>query len=93
MDAAKLSGVSVVKTTTKTYLVSAFCAGVVAFNLFKDLTFNDAVFAVVIVVVMCVLSILRLKQGAVKAEDLAAKKEEIVRQAITDTTADEAEAA
>lgn len=42
---------------------------------------------------MCVLSILRLKQGAVKAEDLAAKKEEIVRQAITDTTADEAEAA
>ena len=48
---------------------------------------------VVIVVVMCVLSILRLKQGAVKAEDLAAKKEEIVRQAITDTTADEAEAA
>ena len=49
--------------------------------------------AVVIVVVMCVLSILRLKQGAVKAEDLAAKKEEIVRQAITDTTADEAEAA
>ena len=52
-----------------------------------------AVFAVVIVVVMCVLSILRLKQGAVKAEDLAAKKEEIVRQAITDTTADEEEAA
>lgn len=74
-------------------VLGAFCAGVVAFNLFKDLTFNDAVFAVVIVVVMCVLSILRLKQGAVKAEDLAAKKEEIVRQAITDTTADEAEAA
>ena len=74
-------------------VLGAFCAGVVAFNLFKDLTFNDAVFAVVIVVVMCVLSILRLKQGAVKAEDLAAKKEDIVRQAITDTTADEAEAA
>lgn len=74
-------------------MLGAFCAGVVAFNLFKDLTFNDAVFAVVIVVVMCVLSILRLKQGAVKAEDLAAEKEEIVRQAITDTTADEAEAA
>ena len=51
-------------------VLGAFCAGVVAFNLFKDLTFNDAVFAVVIVVVMCVLSILRLKQGAVKAEDL-----------------------
>ena len=74
-------------------VLGAFCAGVVAFNLFKDLTFNDAVFAIVIVVVMCVLSILRLKQGAVKAEDLAAKKEEIVRQAIADTTADEAEAA
>lgn len=65
----------------------------VAFNLFKDLEFNDAVFAVVIVVVMCALSILRLKQGAVKADDLAAKKEEIVRQAIADTTADETEAA
>lgn len=26
VDAAKLSGVSVVKTTTKTYLVSAFCS-------------------------------------------------------------------
>lgn len=74
-------------------VLGAFCAGVVAFNLFKDLTFNDAVFAVVIVVVLCALSILRLKQGAVKAEDLAAKKEEIVRQAIADTTADEAEAA
>ena len=62
-------------------------------DMFKDLTFNDAVFAVVIVVVLCALSILRLKQGAVKAEDLAAKKEEIVRQAIADTTADEAKAA
>ena len=29
-------------------VLGAFCAGVVAFNLFKDLTFNDAVFAVVI---------------------------------------------
>ena len=29
VDAAKLSGVSVVSTVTKTYLVSAFCAGVV----------------------------------------------------------------
>ena len=29
VDAAKLSGVSVVKTTTKTYLVSAFCSFVV----------------------------------------------------------------
>ena len=28
-DAAKLSGVSVVKTVTKTYLVSAFCSGIV----------------------------------------------------------------
>lgn len=74
-------------------VLGAFCAGVVAYNLFKDLTFNDAVFAVVIVVVLCALSILRLKQGAVKAEDLAAKKEEIVRQAIADTAADEAKAA
>ena len=74
-------------------VLGAFCAGVVAYNLFKDLTFNDAMFTVAIIVVMCVLTIIRLKQGAVKADDLQAKKEEIVRQAIADTAADEGTAA
>lgn len=70
-------------------VLGAFCAGVVAFNLFKDLTFNDAMFTVGIIVVMCVLTIIRLKQGAVKADDLKAKKEEIIRSAIADTAADQ----
>ena len=38
---------------------------------------------------MCVLTIIRLKQGAVKSDDLQAKKEEIIRSAIADTAADE----
>ena len=70
-------------------MLGAFCAGVVAFNLFKDLTFNDAMFTVGIIVVMCVLTIIRLKQGAVKSDDLQSKKEEIIRSAIADTAADE----
>ena len=69
-------------------VLGAFCAGVVAYNLFVDLTFSDAAFAIAIVAVMCILSVLRLKQGAVKAEDLAAEKAEIVRHAIEDTAAD-----
>ena len=69
-------------------VLGAFCAGVVAYNLFKDLTTKDAIVTVIICVVMCLLSLLRLKQGAVKADDLKAKKEEIIRQAIADTAAD-----
>lgn len=70
-------------------VLGAFCAGVVAYNLFKDLTQKDAVVTLIIVAVMCLLSIIRLKQGAVKADDLKAKKEEIVAQAIADTANDE----
>ena len=70
-------------------VLGAFCAGVVAYNLFKDLTKRDAVVTLIIVAVMCLLSIIRLKQGAVKANDLKAKKEEIVAQAIADTANDE----
>lgn len=70
-------------------VLGAFCAGVVAFNLFKDLTKKDAIVTLIIVAVMCLLSIIRLKQGAVKADDLKAKKEEIVAQAIADTANDE----
>ncbi len=70
-------------------VLGAFCAGVVAFNLFKDLTAKDAIVTLIIVAVMCVLSIIRLAQGAVKADDLKAKKAEIVAQAIADTANDE----
>ena len=67
--------------------------GIESFVINIETSENSGGFCLVIVVVLCALSILRLKQGAVKAEDLAAKKEEIVRQAIADTTADEAKAA
>lgn len=63
-------------------VLGAFCAGVVAYNLFVDLTMNDAIVCAVIVVVMFAVSYLRLKQGAVKVEDLAAKKEAIVKEAL-----------
>lgn len=63
-------------------VLGAFCAGVVAFNLFVDLTFSEGVVCVIIVVALLGLSALRLKQGAVKAEDLQAKKQAIIDEAI-----------
>lgn len=63
-------------------VLGAFCAGVVAVTLFADLKMSDAIVAVVLVAAMLVLSAIRLKQGAVKAEDLKAKKEAIIAEAI-----------
>lgn len=65
-------------------VLGAFCAAVVAYNLFVELTFRDAVVTVVIVVALVVLSVLRIKQGAVKAEDLAAKRAEVIAEALID---------
>lgn len=70
-------------------VLGAFCAGVVAYNLFVDLTFQDAVVAVAIVVLLVVVSYIRLKQGAVKVEDLKAKKIAIVEEALAMTEEDE----
>lgn len=63
-------------------VVGAVCAGVVAYNLFVDLTPTTAALTVAIVVGLLFLSWLRLKQGAVKAEDINAKKAEILKEAI-----------
>ena len=63
-------------------VLGAFCAGAVAYNLFVDLTKSDAIVCAVIVIVMFAVSFIRLKQGAVKAEDLAAKKEAIIKEAL-----------
>lgn len=63
-------------------VLGAFCAGVVAFNLFKDLTPRDTVIASVMLVTMFVLSWVRLKQGAVKKETLEQNKKEIVRKSL-----------
>lgn len=72
-------------------VLGALCAGVVAYNLFVELTLNDAIVCVVIIALMLGLSALRLKQGAVRTEDLAAKKQAIIDEALADT--DEGEAA
>lgn len=63
-------------------VLGGFCAGVVAYNLFVDLSTTDAIICVVIVLAMLALSALRLKQGAVKVEDLQAKKEAVIAEAI-----------
>ncbi|MDD7305790.1 MAG: APC family permease [Peptoniphilaceae bacterium] len=63
-------------------LIGAFCAGVVAFNLFKDLTFRDSIIVSIMIVIMFTLSWLRIKQKAVKKENLEENKREIVRKAL-----------
>lgn len=65
-------------------VLGAFCAGVVAYNLFVDLTLTGAITCVAILVIIVVLSIIRLKQGAVSKEILNERREEIIRQAIAD---------
>lgn len=50
--------------------------------MFTDLTFKDSVICVIIVVGLLGLSALRLKQGAVRAEDLEATRQAIVEEAI-----------
>ena len=69
-----------------TYIVlsalGALCAGVVAFNLFKNLTSRDAVIASIMLISMFLLSWIRLKQGAVSKETLENNKKEIVRKAL-----------
>ncbi len=65
-------------------VLGAFCAGVVAYNLFVELTFTDSIICIIIVVALIGLSALRLKQGAVSKEQLAANKKMIIEQAIAD---------
>jgi len=65
-------------------VLSALCAGIVAFNLFKDLKPKDMIASLVIIAVCAGLSVLRLKTGAVKREDLKANRESIVAQALAD---------
>ncbi|MDK8276120.1 MAG: APC family permease [Peptoniphilus duerdenii] len=62
--------------------LGALCAGVVAFNLFKNLTSRDAVIASIMLISMFLLSWIRLKQGAVSKETLENNKKEIVRKAL-----------
>ena len=58
---------------------------------FKDLSVGSMVFCVVLLVVMTGLAQLRLRTGAVKKEDLLAKRERIAAAALAATAAEEAE--
>lgn len=58
---------------------------------FKDLSVGSMVFCVVLLVVMMGLAQLRLRTGAVKKEDLLAKRERIAAAALAATAAEEAE--
>ncbi len=63
-------------------VLGAVCALVVVYNLFTGLAAKDAVICVIIVVVLIVLSEIRLKQGAVKAEDLEALRQKTIKEAL-----------
>jgi basic amino acid/polyamine antiporter, APA family len=65
-------------------VLSALCAGIVAFNLFKDLKPADMVASVIIIAVCFAVSIIRLKSGAVSKEGLAVNREAIIAQALAD---------
>lgn len=65
------------------------CALAVAFYLFKDLDTTSMIVCVILLVVLIGLSWLRLHTGAVKVEDLEAKRERIAAAAIAATEAEE----
>lgn len=64
-------------------VVGAFSNVIIIYNLFINLAKKDAIICVVIVVALVCLSLLRLKQGAVKVEDLEKEKETIIHEALT----------
>jgi APA family basic amino acid/polyamine antiporter len=65
-------------------VLGAFCAGVVAFNLFKDLNMQNAIVCVIILVALVGLSLWRLKIGAVNVDYLKEQKKKIVAEALLD---------
>ncbi len=65
-------------------ILGVFCAGVVCYNLFTELSLSDSVVCIVLVAALVGLSALRLKQGAVSKEALEANKKAVIEQAIAD---------
>nr|WP_139348641.1 amino acid permease [Clostridium sp. Marseille-P2415] len=65
-------------------VLSAVCAGIVAYNLFKDLKGMDIIASVVILAVCWGFSLLRIKSGAVNKESLETNKQMIINQALAD---------
>lgn len=69
-------------------VIGTICACAVAYYLFKDLGTTEMIICVVMLVVLFGLAILRLKTGAVKTEDLMAKRKAIADAAIAATAAE-----
>lgn len=65
-------------------VLSAACAGIVAFNLFKDLKGKDIIASIIILAVCGGFSVLRIRSGAVKKEFLEENKKAIIVQALAD---------
>lgn len=65
-------------------ILSAFCAGLVAYNLFVDLSTRDALVAILILAVCIGYSVFRLKIGAVTKEKLQGNKNTIVCRAMSE---------
>lgn len=63
-------------------LLGAFCAGVVAYNLFVGLSLINAVFVVMIVLALVVVSFIRIKQGAISIENHTERKKEILEETV-----------
>lgn len=65
-------------------LLSCLCAGTVVYNLLVDMPLHEMFMVLGVVVIFAAIAIIRLKTSAVKAEDLEAKKQAIVEEALQD---------
>lgn len=72
-------------------VIGTVCALAVAYYLFASLDVTSMIVCVVLLVVILVYAQIRLRTGAVKAEDLLAKRERIAEAAIAATAAEAAE--
>lgn len=72
-------------------VIGTACSVAVAYYLFKDLDVVSMITCVVLLAVMLILAQFRLRTGAVKREDLLAKRQKIAEAAIAATAAEAAE--
>ena len=68
-------------------ILGALCSCVVIYNLFINLSVMEMILAVVIVALLFGLSLLRMRQGAVKVETILEQRKEIITNAIADDVA------
>lgn len=67
-------------------ILGGVCNLVIIYNLFINLALTDAIICIVIVVALVALSLLRMKQGAVKAEELEMVRQTTIRDALAQTS-------